>query len=83
LGDVSATTFGLPSINTWYFLCAQHDPVANTVGISVNDGVVDTSAFSGGIVESSQAFSIGARSIGANPWNGRIDDVLLFRHLTG
>ena len=44
---VSATTFGSPSLNTWYFIVCQHDAVNNVIKISVNGGAFNTTATGG------------------------------------
>jgi hypothetical protein len=42
--DLSATSFGSPSTATKYFIYIYHDAAANSMGISVNNGTVDTRA---------------------------------------
>lgn len=56
---VTASTFGAPSTVTWYFIVAQHDDAANTIGISVNNGTIDTAAFTGPIFNSTANFEVG------------------------
>ncbi len=77
MNAATASTFGAPSANTWYFLYAYHDPVANTLGISVNGGTIDTVAHSAGCVDGSNYLWLGMGS-GGYPCNGRVDSASLF-----
>ena len=47
--------------------------MGNEIGISVNDGTVDTTAHSGGVASISTGFNIGAAADPTNYWDGRID----------
>lgn len=80
-GIVSANTFGAPGTGTWYYLMGWHDPVANKVFISVNNGTADEVAFSAGTRNGTATFYIGATDFGVgiqNFWDGRIDQVLFY-----
>lgn len=59
-GYVEATTFGVPSINTWYFVEVYHNASSNEVGIAVDNGAFDTASclFP---VEDNAIFKIGAQ----------------------
>jgi len=59
---VGADTFGNLSTGVWYFIYCYHDASGNEIGISVNDGTVDTTA-TGGIApgDADGAFQMGAR----------------------
>jgi hypothetical protein len=57
---VTASTFGILSINTWYFVIAYHDMVNNLLKIAVNGGVFDSTAMTGGF-SGDESFRIGAR----------------------
>lgn len=72
---VSATTFGSPTIATWYFLMAHHDSVGNVIGISVNDGAVNTAAHTTGVKNGTSSFVLGGRTTGSAFHNGRLDEV--------
>jgi len=75
---VRSDTFGSPSTGTWYFVMAYHDATANEIGISVNDGIVDTTSTSIGCQDTAEAFYIGGREVGAgfdSYMDGRIDEV--------
>jgi hypothetical protein len=56
---VNATTFGTPSTATWYFVVAYFDDTANTIGISVNNGTVDTTTFTSNVFDSTSDFELG------------------------
>lgn len=66
------TTLGLPVINTWYFLVAWHDSVANTLNAQANDGAVDSTAHSAGVFAGTAKFLLGNRDGGTNYWDGVI-----------
>jgi len=72
----TATTFGAPSATTWYFLHVYHDPVANVIGISVNNGAADTAATAGGVRAGTAAFVIGRHTAG-NYLNGRVGSTVI------
>lgn len=71
IGTDTGTTFGALSTGTWYFLYGYHcatnagDCTANTVGVSVNAGVVDSSATSGAPGDTDDPVHLGARRPGA------------------
>lgn len=75
--DVKATTFGTPSINTWYFVLAYHDAVNNQIGIGVNNqfNTVSTTIQP---VASATPFEIGRYAWSQNfYWPGRIGPVMI------
>lgn len=74
---VSATSFGSPSANTWYFLVARYD--GTNLSICVNDGTVDTTAFSSDITASTGAFRIGAAGGAGEHLEGDVDEVGLWK----
>jgi hypothetical protein len=78
--SVVANTLGTPATGTWYFIVAWHDSVADTLNISVNDGVVDSQAHTGGVVDSAADFNIGAYTT-SNYHSGRIDQVGLWKRV--
>jgi len=68
----NANTLGSPSTATWYFICAWHDSVANTINIRVNMGGVDSAAHTTGIFDGTSALNIGRSPFGAGTYlNGR------------
>lgn len=77
---VTATTFGTPSTATWYMIDVYHDATNNLIGISVNNGVADTAATSGGVRDGGAAFELGRHTAG-NYFNGRLDSVAVWKKL--
>lgn len=80
LGNVAASTFGAPSLSTYYFVKAWYDADAHTLNLSVNNGAADSAVLTtnpGEIADTSDAyFMIGADTNGtAGFWDGRIDEV--------
>jgi len=71
---VLADSLGAPSLNTWYFIVAWHDSVANTINIQVDNGTVDSTSTSIGSFDSAFEFVIGdyANIAPNSPWDGRI-----------
>ena len=79
IGTADATTFGATATATWYFLYCYHDPVANTLGLSVNNGTINTVATTGVPADTTSAFGIGADAAAAT-WDGRIDEVAMWKN---
>ncbi len=80
LSSVAATTFGSPSLATWYFVVAWHDSVNNTLNIQVNNGTVDSVSYSSGVFNSAANFYIGKHGNGEF-WDGRIDEALFYKRV--
>jgi concanavalin A-like lectin/glucanase superfamily protein len=83
IGTVDATTFGSPTAATFYFLRVTHDAANNLVGISVNNGTLDTAATTGApSAGTTQPLRLGAMG-GATPLHhgGRQDDWAKFNRL--
>lgn len=76
--SVTASTFGALSAATWYFVAAWHDSVNNIAGISVN-GTSNTSAYSSGVRDSSQAFRVGHGQF--TGFDGKIDEVCMYKRV--
>jgi hypothetical protein len=76
---LDATTFGAPSINTWYFIVVSHSAAGNVTSIQVNNGTADTLSHSGGVFNGTGDFTIGSILGGTFPLNGRIDETALFK----
>src|SRR3990167_6109153 len=66
-----ATTFGTPSTATWYQIISYHDAAGNLLGIQVNNGTADETAYADGVLDSTAAFQIG-RVTSTSYMNGRI-----------
>ena len=69
---VDASTIGAPSTGQWYFIYFDHDATANTIGISVNDGTRDTTAFTGGLSTGTVEMRIGAFANNVNYLSARV-----------
>lgn len=82
--SVVANTFGAVSTGTWYLLIGWYDATADTLNITVNNGAVDSLA-DGGVKPPGNLtglLGIGIRGAdGTYPWNGRIDDVRLYKRV--
>lgn len=78
--EVAAATFGSPALATWLHLYAQYDSVANLLGLSVNNGTLNTAALATGGSVTSGAFAIGTESPGVY-FNGRIDEVAFYKRV--
>lgn len=73
------------STGTWYFIVAWHDPTADVVGISVDDGSPVTSAWAGGTYDNTYSVTLGNAVGGTSTtaFDGAADSVwLFFRVLT-
>lgn len=78
--NLNATTFGAASTATWYFVVAWHDSVNNTLNIQINNGTVDSAAYSAGVFDSTAPFALGSlfTTNATTPlyrMDGRIDEV--------
>lgn len=78
-GTVTANTFGAPSMNTFYFICAWHDAANDTLNIQVNNGSVNSAAHATGSYDSETAFYIGRA--GAEYHDGNIDEIVFYKNI--
>ena len=78
-----ASSFGVPIAGIWYFCVTWHDPTADKIYIQINNGVVDSKSWSGGIVDGTYPFKLGARGAGINNFNGRIGPVMFWKSAAG
>jgi hypothetical protein len=78
--QVGANTFGAPATDTWIYLYVFHDSVNNLIGISANNGTVDTVAHTTGVNDGNRAFALGASILQSLYWNGRIDVTKFYKH---
>lgn len=78
---VSATSLGSPLVATWYLIVAWHDSVANTINIQVNNGTVDSTAHSAGVQNLTNAFLLGALSLGTSHMDGAIDETQFWKRV--
>jgi len=81
VSSLYATTFGSPSLSTWYFIVAWFDADANTVNIQVNDGTVDSVHSTGSVAPTTSIFSIGARTGSSIFFDGRIDELSFWKRV--
>ncbi len=79
-----AVTFGSPSTGTWYWVCAWHDSVANTINICVNNGTIDSQADGGG-TDTNKGFAIGRQGDYSGDaqaqWNGNLNQVAMWKRV--
>lgn len=77
INHVTATSFGAVPTDTWVFVAAWHDSVANTLNIQVNNGTVDSAAHSAGTFDSTAAIRLGWADGGAagEAFDGLMDEV--------
>jgi hypothetical protein len=80
----AAASLGSPSINTWYFFCAQYNFTSRVLSCSFNNGPVDT----GGTplvadpINLGGPFAIGRRAAASSLyWHGMIDEVGIWNRL--
>lgn len=67
------------STGIWYHVYFEHDPDANTIGISVNNGTMVTVAHSTGVHNGTSTFRVGAYNGAANYFDGGEDQILLWK----
>ena len=76
---VTANNFGAPSASTWYLLIGEFDAVAGTIGLSVNNGTMDTTTGVSTPSSTSRNFELGLYS--TYYWDGRIDEAAYWSRL--
>jgi len=77
--SVTASTFGALSTGVWYHINAYHDSVNNQIGVSVNNGTVDTANYAGGCRDSASPIVVGQQG-GVAYWDGRIDNLHIWKN---
>ena len=77
---VTANTFGAISINTWYFICGQHDSVNDLLVINVNKIKDTASANSSGSRDGTGPFFIGTLST-SEYHDGYVDEAVFYKKL--
>lgn len=78
---VLANNFASPSISTWYYILAWHNPASNTINIRVNHGTADSAAHATGVFNGSSDFIIGATGVPGDYFDGMIDSVSFWKKL--
>tara|TARA_Y100000310_G_scaffold173972_1_gene174122 strand:+ start:1402 stop:3483 length:2082 start_codon:yes stop_codon:yes gene_type:complete len=68
---VTASSHGTLLTGRWYFVFVYHNAATNEIGISINDGTVDTAATGGAINDTATAFTIGASALPSVHLDGR------------
>lgn len=79
--NVTADVLGSPALDTWYFVVAEHDSVLNKIRIYVNNGAGNELNWTTGVLDSDSTFRIGANSQNIQHFNGRIDEVAIWKRL--
>lgn len=80
--SVTANSFGAPTTGVWYYIVVKHDSVGNTISIQVNNGTVDSVAYSSGVFVGTSSFRVCDISAGGSiPWRGRVDESGFWKRL--
>ncbi len=80
LTTITASSFGSPALNTWYYVVGWHDSVNNTLNIQVNNGTTNSVSYSSGVIDSTSSFYIGQYQ-GGQFFTGNIDSVGLWKRV--
>lgn len=78
---LSASSFGAPSVATWYQVIIHHDATANQMGIAVNDGTINTQSHTTGIYNGTADFRIGSNQKDGQYWDGLIGPVRFWKRV--
>ncbi|TXH18723.1 MAG: LamG domain-containing protein [Hyphomicrobiaceae bacterium] len=73
--EITDSTFGALTTNTWYFVVAWHDSVNNQIAISINNQTPQTLAHTTGVYNGTQRVGIGMYEGDPYAWDGYIDEV--------
>lgn len=76
---VTASTYGRIHTNVWIFIVCYYDGV--NIGISVNNGAFDTSAFTGDVLDGIQRFELGEGTNGQNTQDVAIDEFGIWKRV--
>lgn len=77
---IAASSFGALAPTTWYWVCAWHDSVGNTLNVCINNGTVDSVAHSAGVFQGTAALLL-AKSNFVTAFDGRLDEVGLWHRV--
>jgi RHS repeat-associated protein len=78
--SVAANNFGSPSTSTWYYICAWHDAVANTVNIQVNNGAINSASWTLGVFDGAAPLNIGRNGgMIVSYHDGKTDEVTFYK----
>lgn len=79
--DFQATTFGAPSLATWYFVVVWFDSVGHTLNIQVNDGAINSDSYAFTSYDSGASLTIGGEPNFGEYFDGLIDQVGLWKRV--
>lgn len=79
--SVTASSFGSPSTATWYFWYIEYNAATDTIGISIDNGPLDTTSGVTGITGNGIYLLFGGRWATAQRLDGRLDEVRYVRQL--
>ncbi|MBI5295074.1 MAG: hypothetical protein HY869_06330 [Chloroflexi bacterium] len=68
---------------TWHTVVAWHDSVNNTLNIQIDNGTPVTTSYGSGAIDSTYPLSIGGHANSSYVFNGRIDEVSLYKRVLG
>lgn len=71
----------VPNVGTWYLVAISYDATANLATLYVNGVAVNSGHPVGYVPNIDGNFTIGARSDGAFPYAGSVDEVALYDHV--
>lgn len=74
-------TFVSVSTGTWYFIAARFNLSTGMIGINVNMSGWVEAAFTGPILDGTNAFRIGDDSGGARNWDGQLDTIFVVKRV--
>ncbi len=80
LSTRTAATFGTLSSDTTYWCYIEHDPTANLIGISINNGTLDTASHSSGAFQNNLPLTFGRRENATFGLNGWMDEWFFYRN---
>lgn len=79
-GSVTNTT--TIASGSWYFVCAWHDPVADTLNLQINSGTAaSTTGYTFGTIDTTGEFWLGADPLGTGYWPGYLDQWGLWKRV--
>jgi hypothetical protein len=78
---VTANVPGSPALSTWHHVVGTFTLSGATGRLIVNDGTADSASGSGTPNDSTWAFTIGANALGTEAFDGRIDEVGIWKRV--
>lgn len=76
---LTATTFGVVTINTWYHVVAVHSNTSGQMHLYINGTLSDSLSAPNGPDDSGSYFRIGLGWIWSTKWSGRIDELAWYK----